>query len=121
MDEVSFLQLVQLVGPGGAGVMLAVYIMERFGRKTNDSKFEDRFRNVEQQIKDLHDWHNVQDQDGVKVWYVRRSLEEAIVKLSAAVEGLAQKDATQNVILERLVTVVERLENQMATGRRRDD
>jgi hypothetical protein len=31
---------------------------------------------------DLHEWHNVNDQDGVKIWYVRPSLAEAVKELS---------------------------------------
>jgi len=30
----------------------------------------------------LHHWHDRDDEEGVKVWYVRKSLEEAIVALS---------------------------------------
>lgn len=37
---------------------------------------------VTAQIHDMHDWHNKEDDDGVKVWYVRRSLETAINKLA---------------------------------------
>ncbi len=35
-----------------------------------------------QQIKDLHDWHNVSDAEGVKTWYVRRSMTDATAKLA---------------------------------------
>jgi SH3-like domain-containing protein len=35
---------------------------------------------------DLHDWHNVTDVDGVKVWYMRSSLEKAIENLSVNVK-----------------------------------
>ncbi len=37
-------------------------------------------------IKDLYDWHNKEGDDGVKVWYVRKSLEEAIIKMAEATE-----------------------------------
>jgi hypothetical protein len=35
-----------------------------------------------QQTADLHEWHDMRDSEGVMLWYVRRSLEEAIVKLA---------------------------------------
>ncbi len=35
------------------------------------------------QIQELHDWHAVTDEDGVKIWYLRRSLENAIEKLTS--------------------------------------
>lgn len=41
---------------------------------------------VAKQIQDLHEWHNKTDDDGVKVWYVRRSLEKAIDKLGDNLE-----------------------------------
>ena len=33
-------------------------------------------------LKELHTWHDVVDNDGVKIWYVRWSLETAISKLA---------------------------------------
>ena len=41
-------------------------------------------------IHDLHDWHNKEDDEGVKVWYVRKSLETAIEKLSDNIEKLTR-------------------------------
>lgn len=38
------------------------------------------------QVQDLYDWHSKTDDDGVKVWYVRRSLEKAIDKLGDNLE-----------------------------------
>ncbi len=37
---------------------------------------------IKNKLDDLHEWHNVRDNDGVPIWYVRRSLEEAINKLA---------------------------------------
>ena len=31
--------------------------------------------------KTMYDWHDKSDEDGVKIWYVRRSLEEALQEL----------------------------------------
>ena len=43
-------------------------------------------RELAKMTKDLHDWHNVQDDEGVKVWYVRKSLEQSIDRLAASTE-----------------------------------
>ena len=43
-------------------------------------------RRMANQVSDLHDWHNVKDADGVFTWYVRRSLEKAILKLADNIE-----------------------------------
>lgn len=37
---------------------------------------------ISKQTEDLYTWHNISDEEGVKIWYVRRSLEEAIGKLA---------------------------------------
>ena len=41
---------------------------------------------IEKKIDDLHKWHDVQDSEGVKIWYVRRSLEDAITKLAENID-----------------------------------
>ena len=43
-------------------------------------------RQIAKQVSDLHDWHDQKDSDGVYVWYVRQSLEKAIVKLADNIE-----------------------------------
>jgi len=39
-------------------------------------------RKLCQQQEDLHKWHDREDADGVKVWYIRKSLITAIDKLA---------------------------------------
>ena len=57
-------------------------------------------RPIRRQSADLHDWHNVNDQDGVKIWYVRPSLAEAVVSLS---DNIAQ----QTKILENIARITK--------------
>jgi hypothetical protein len=59
--------------------MLAV-VLNFLKRKKNGSL-------MERQIDDLHKWHDKEDEEGRKAWYVPRSLETALVKLSEAVEA----------------------------------
>ena len=41
---------------------------------------------IKKQIQDLWDWHNVTDpNDGSKIWYVKKSLESAIIDLSKSI------------------------------------
>lgn len=40
------------------------------------------------QIQTLYDWHDVSDEDNVKVWYVRKSLERHIGELTQVVRNL---------------------------------
>ena len=37
---------------------------------------------IKGRIEELHEWHDREDADGVKVWYVRHSLTEAINRLA---------------------------------------
>ena len=39
------------------------------------------------QLKDLWDWHSKEDSDGVKVWYIRQSLADAITAFASSVEA----------------------------------
>ena len=41
-------------------------------------KIDSKIDSLLQTNKTMYDWHDKADEDGVKVWYVRRSLEEAL-------------------------------------------
>ena len=58
-------------------------------------------------LKDLHDWHAKEDADGVKVWYIRQSLADAISTFAASVE--AQTRALE-AIIEKLGTIDNKIE-----------
>ena len=53
-----------------------------------------------EKIKDLHEWHNRTDADGVPVWYVRQGLERNIESLTKAI-------TKQNVLFERIIQRLE--------------
>ena len=78
---------------GVGGIFAILIIREVFGflksRRGSDSDRQAKIMEaLARQTKDLWDWHNVADTDGVKVWYVRRSSEEAIIKLTTAIENM---------------------------------
>ena len=50
---------------------------------------------LSRQLEELHQWHDREDEDGVKVWYVRKTLESAI-------ERLSENIATQTKILQEM-------------------
>lgn len=56
--------------------------------------------------KDLHTWHNVSDNEGVKIWYVRRSLEDAIGSLSSNI-------AKQTDVLQAMMREIHDLERDV--------
>jgi len=47
-------------------------------------------KRMDQRLAELHDWHDKEDEDGVKVWYVRASLIKAIDSLAKSQEAIAQ-------------------------------
>lgn len=57
------------------------------------------------QLDDLHAWHSVKDDEGVRIWYVRKSLETAIGKLS---ENIGK----ELIILHKIEGRLQRLEEQ---------
>lgn len=44
-----------------------------------------------QQTQDLHEWHNVQDDEGEKLWYVKRDFGKAIDRISENMERMMKK------------------------------
>jgi len=74
---------------------------------------------IQKRTQEMHQWHNVKDHDGVPVWYVRRSLEDAIIKLAATIDKqteffsaltLASRDQKRDIeeIKEAVEKIVER-------------
>lgn len=61
---------------------------------------------IKRKTDDLWLWHNKEDIDGVKIWYVRQSLEEAIEKLAEAIEG-------QTKLLDRVIRRMEALDRDV--------
>jgi deoxyribodipyrimidine photolyase-like uncharacterized protein len=83
--------LTQLIMGGG----LVVLVIDRaFGALKNRGVDVNK---VVKQIDELHAWHNKEDDDGVKVWYVRKSLEDAIEKLASAINKLSESAQSTHV------------------------
>lgn len=79
-------QILLQLGTGGLLALLIIREVLGFLKARSCKPPEELIRKIAIQVRDLHDWHNKTDEDGVKVWYVRRSLEDAIVKLSSNIE-----------------------------------
>lgn len=59
-------------------------------------------------LRDLHDWHDKEDADGVKIWYIRQSLADAITTFAASVD--AQTRALE-AISDKLGVIDNKIEN----------
>ena len=64
---------------------------------------------IGRQVDDLHDWHDETDADGVKFWYVRRSLEDALHSLS---ENISLETKLLDRIDRRLERIEQKVENK---------
>lgn len=58
------------------------------------------------QVRELHEWHDRRDAEGVPVWYVRKSLEDAVGKL-------ADNIGTQTQVLQNIVHAQEKGSNDI--------
>ncbi len=108
----------QLFSYGPLGIVAAIYIIDHFGllnNHKNDTKkniqcikedvsnMSDDIKDLEhikEEIHDLHKWHDTEDEDGVKRWYMPRSFEATQVKLGDLIDKNTK-------VLERLVFRVE--------------
>lgn len=60
-------------------------------------------------LEKLYDWHNALDDEGVPIWYVRKSLEEGIKTLTASIDTLHTAIREQNSLLDRMIERIESL------------
>jgi len=66
-------------------------------------KLDYKLDNLVSLNKTMYDWHDKADEDGVKIWYVRRSLEEALQENVRAINILAKNSEMQTRLLEDMV------------------
>ena len=64
-------------------------------------------------IKELHEWHAREDDEGIKVWYVRKSLGDAIDKIASVMDRIDRREEHREQILTDLTTAVARLAEQI--------
>lgn len=80
-----------------------------------------KFDAMEKKIEDLHVWHAKTDPDGVPVWYVRRSLEDAVLALTSVLSDvknvlsdLSRENKEQTAILREIVNEQARASERLA-------
>lgn len=79
----------------GAVVIVAIVIREIFAVGRVNQRLK-KIDNIERMTRDLYKWHDITDDEGVKIWYVRRSLEDAI-------KNLAENISKQTEIFQALI------------------
>ena len=78
---------------GVAGLFIIVVLRQIFdflGKRNGRDLRECDFKTIAHQVEELHKWHDKDDNEGVKIWYVRKSLEDAITKLAMNIETMTE-------------------------------
>ena len=73
-----------------------------------------RLEEIAKQSQDMYDWHNKSDADGVKIWYVRQSLENALRDNAKATEAIARNIELQTRLLEEMIANQRNLSKEQA-------
>jgi len=68
---------------------------------------------MHQQVSELHQWHSVVDEDGVRIWYVRRSLEKAITALANNIDNQTRVMENMLRITARTLEKVEEVQDEL--------
>lgn len=77
-------------------------------------KIEEEMEIMAKKNDDMYDWHNKSDADGVKVWYVRQSLENALRDNAKATEAIARNIELQTRLLEEMIQNQRSLSKEQA-------
>ena len=88
----------------GTITMVAALIVDRIFQALKNRGID--IGKIAAQINELHGWHDMDDDEGVKIWYVRHSLEEAIIALSKNI-------SLQTTLLDRIDRRLERIEGSV--------
>ena len=60
-------------------------------------------------VKDLHEWHNKEDDEGVKIWYTRNAkMEETLEKMTDILDRLDRRDERASLIQNHQIEVLEK-------------
>ena len=112
------LEVMEIAG-FGSGAMVSLLMLKEVSSFLKDRKngknhqshqhdLTDKLDDLSRQIENLYDWHNVRDQDGVPVWYFKRSLEDTLDKLSDSI-------TKQTLAMERIALRMEAMDQKLYT------
>lgn len=96
-------EIAQQYSMAAFAVVLAIWIVRELTAIRKRDKIDKMctiLEKIERLTVDLHEWHSIKDSEGVPVWYVRRSLEDAI-------KDLAVNIARQTEIFQAMVSEIK--------------
>ena len=108
------------IGVGGAFAIIILLIVFKFLKSRPSPNGKDCLKTILNDVKeikkdvqevksknnDLHDWHNVHE-NGAKIWYVRKSLEEAIHNLA---DNIKEQTRTFQAMVNELIIMKKDVE-----------
>lgn len=82
----------------------------------------DKVEKIQDRTDDLHEWHNITDPtDGTKIWYVKKSLEDTIGRLSdniatqtQVLQGMLSELKDSHREIDRIETAIKDVKDNMA-------
>jgi hypothetical protein len=81
--------LTEVLG-GAIVVVIILQMVFAFLSKRASSEREEGLKSVladiDRRVDELHRWHDRDDEEGVKIWYVRKSLEDAVTRLADVID-----------------------------------
>lgn len=64
---------------------------------------------INTKIKDLWEWHNKEDDEGVKIWYTRnKTMEDTLEKMTDILDRLDRRDERASLIQNHQIDVLEK-------------
>lgn len=90
MTDLLMQVVVSLIGAGVVGILIGMF-------------------STHSKIKDLHNWHNVNDEEGVKIWYTRnKAVEDTLEKMTEILDRMDRRDERSMLIQNHQIEVLER-------------
>ncbi len=110
MNEIiDFSALAGQIGSMGTFVLIFMIAFWYMKGKNKPSDLSE----MKAQIKDLHEWHSVVDKDGVKIWYVRSSLESAVSDMTKAIQTMTDAWKDNSLLMKHLVEEIKLLRGEV--------
>lgn len=87
-----------------SGEMKLKTLAEQIEISVSETKeLKNKVDSVSKEVHTMYEWHDKDDQDGVKVWYIRQSLENVLRDNARAVSAIAKNSELQTRLLEEML------------------
>ncbi len=114
MNEIiDFGNLAEQIGSLGTFILVLAIAFWYFKSKRKPSGDGIDMHQIVHQIEDLHKWHAKEDDDGVKVWYVRSSLEQAVIDMTKAIRLMTETGKENSLLTKQLVEEMKSMREEI--------